>query len=310
MKIARVHAVLLFALLAATAAVAATRARHRAPAPAAGPVLVVRAAISDASAGGGASREDGAAEDRAMALAGASIAPEDRKRILEQLDYTRARLEARMSPLGTDFEDGDPVEELRRSMRPHMPAFTAARELERGTWQSAELAVRVATSCADAKVAADETCISLWDPSDGPRDIGRRARFLAWAASHAVVVDLGTRARAEECARALRIRTSLEASTLALVLMDEDLDVHPTPERAELEASAHRLGRAMAASGTRDGDDIAALARPTPVTRAVPWLRLPSTAVVPRLSAIADAAGLKKEIEGAAGANVRWLHAP
>jgi hypothetical protein len=228
------------------------------------------------------------------------------------MDYTRARLEARLSPLGTDFEDSDPIDELRRSLRPHMPAYTAARELERGVWASAELSVRAAPSCAAAHVAAGETCIAMWDPNDGPRDLGRRARFLAWAASHAVVADLGTRERAERCARALRTRTSLEASRVALVLMDDDLAFRPTPDRAELQEAARRLGELMAASGVRDAGDLEALAHATPAGRAVPWLEVPPTVVVvvPRLSAIADATGTKKEIEEAAAGPIRWLHAP
>jgi hypothetical protein len=247
-----------------------------------------------------------------VALAAASIAPDDRKRIVESMDYTRSRLEAQLSPLGTDFEDGDPVLELRRSMQRHMPTFTAARELERGAWQSADLVVRIAPSCADAKPVAGETCIALWDVDDGPRDLGRRARFLAWAASHVAIVDLGTRERAEQCARALRVRASLEGSPVALVLMDDDLELRPNAERAELQDGARRLVRGMSASRARDADELEALTRPTPRERAVPWLHVPRTAVVvvPRLSAIADAAGLAKEVEVAAGAPIRWLHAP
>ncbi len=145
----------------------------------------------------------------------------------------------------------------------------------------------------------------------GPPDLGRRARFLAWAASR-VVLDLGTRDRAAECASALRQATSLPTSSIALVLMDEDLALRPTSDREALRTSVRLLGAAMVASGRRDAKDIDALANATLEERAVPWLVIAASAVVvvPRLSAMADSAGLTKEIEEEAGAPVRWVHAP
>jgi hypothetical protein len=307
-KLSRAHAA---AVIAGAAALVGLAARREAPAP--GPVLVVRVLVADAG-DAGAVREATGSEARAMAIAGVSMSPADRARILEQLDYTTARLEARLSPLDTDFGDDDPVDELRRSLERHMPTFTAARELERGAWRSADLAVRLAASCADGKPAADETCVSLWNDreGDGPPALGRRARFLAWAASRAVVADLGTRERVAECARKLRERTSANASTVALVLTNDDLTLLATPDRAALHEAARRLGAAMAANGRRDTKDLEAFANAIPEDRAAPWLALPATAlvVVPRLSAIADTDGFRKEIEAVAGAQVRWIHGP
>src|SRR4051812_8315605 len=78
--------------------------------------------------------------------------------------------------------------------------------LERGTWSSDDLTVRIASSCQTAHLGPDERCISLRDaPGDPPPSPeAKRARFLAWAASHAKVVDLGTpsRARSKRSARA------------------------------------------------------------------------------------------------------------
>ena len=273
-----------------------------------GPVLLVRALAPGAS-----SKLPAGDEDRATALAVASSSPSDRAAILELMDYTTARLEARLSPLGTDFGDGEgePVEQFRRAMAAQMPSFTAARELERGAWHAQDLAVRVASTCEGAE--KDETCLSLWSSDDGPTELGRRARFLAWAASRAALVDLGTPESAEACARRLRERTRLDASTIALVLTLDDLALRPVPDRALLETAAHKLGRAMAANDIREASHLESFARATPTGRVAPWLVVPPTAVVvvPRLSAIARPEDLTQEIESAAaGAPLRWLHHP
>jgi hypothetical protein len=317
-RLTRAHGAVVVGALAVTAVLLGFAYDHRVTSSP-GPVLVVRSGAFDASASSPPARGVRAhdeQEERAMALAGASMSPADRHRILETLDFVRTRIEARLSPLGNDLEDGDPLDELRSVLKPYLPTLTAARELERGSWQSADLAVRIAPSCAAAAVAAGESCISLWDTQDGPPALGRRARFLAWAAARAVVVDLGNRARAEECASALRLRTRLASSTLALVLLADDLAMRPTPDRAEIQEAARRLSLALASgSSSRDPtekEELAALADARVAMRGSSWLTVPTTAVVvvPRLSAIADVAGLTKEIEAAAGPGARWIHAP
>ncbi len=317
MRFTRGHAAVVVGALAVTAAVFISATSDRA-APSTGPVLVVRSEAQDASSPTAQrdARTEVAQEERAMALAGASMSPGDRHRILETMDFVRTRIEARLSPLGNDLEDGDPLDELRSSLEPYLPTLNAARELERGSWRSADLAVRIAPSCAAAAPAAGETCIALWDTRDGPPVLGRRARFLAWAAARAVVVELGSRARAEECATALRARTRLASSTLALVLLDDDLAMRPTPDRAEIQEAARRLALALAshpgAGASAERHELAALAEARVAPRASAWLTVPPTAlvVVPRLSAMADVVGLTKEIEAAAGPGARWIHAP
>ena len=311
MRFTRVHAAVIVGALAVSAAVLVSASSNRA-ARSTGPVLVVRSAPS--------AQPDLRARDeheqRAMALAGASMSPGDRHQILETMDVARTRLEARLSPFGDDLEDGDPLDELRLLLKPYVPTLTAARELERGRWQSADLDVRIAPSCAAATPAAGESCISLWDTRDGPPVLGRRARFVAWAAARAVVVDLGSRARAEQCAATLRSRTRLTSSTLGLVLLDDDLAMRPTPDRAEIQEAARRLAIALAspdrARASTEHDDLEALAEARVAIRATPWLTVPPSAVVvvPRLSAMADVAGLTGEIEAAAGPGARWIHAP
>lgn len=270
-----------------------------------GPALVVRSvAATDAAFEG--------RDDRAMALAGASLTPSDRAHVLEQIDYARTRLEARLSPLGTDFEDTDPIEDLRRSLEPYMPTLTAARELERGAWASKDIAVRVAANCQMAKLAPAEICMSLWDTKDGPRDLGRRARLLAWSASRAVAFDLGTRERALQCARSIREGMKRPTSTVALVLTQDDLALRPDPDRDALQASTRRLGAAMAAAGREGTKTVEALGNATLDERVAAWIDVPPSSlfVVPRLSAITDSEGLRKEIEAAAGGPVQWRHAP
>jgi hypothetical protein len=250
-----------------------------------------------------------------MALAVASLSPDERRRVLELMEYTTARLEARLSPLGSDFADdeGEPIDQFRRAMAAYVPSFTAARELERGRWESRDLAVRVEATCTGAKLALGETCISLWDTEDGPKEIGHRARFLAWAASRAAVLDLGTPDRAAACASALREHAGAASSVIALVLTADDLALRAVPERPSLQEAARRLGRAMAASDVEDKLHLEAFANAVTEGPGVRWLTLSPTAiaVVPRLSAIARPDALASEIDSAAGNRaVRWLHHP
>jgi hypothetical protein len=313
------RAILVAVGLAIIATLATFLARRRAPSR--GPVLVVRAIPS-----GTIPKEappDTGADDRAMALAVASTSPESRKKILEAMSYATARLEARLSPLVTDLgdDDGDPVQQFRHSMAAYVPSFTAAREIERGSWRSADLAVRVARGCDEANVLPGEVCFSLWDTNDGPPDVARKARFLAWAASRAAVVDLGTRDRAIACAAALRARIGEEPSTVALVLTRDDLQLRPLDDRSEVQDAARKLGRAMAANDVEDTQHLEAFARAAPEGQVATWLDLPTSGlvVVPRLSAIGDTAGLVSEIEAAAAAQepkthdeatLRWVHRP
>lgn len=279
--------------IAIAAAVLGVIALRRSATPDAGPVLLVRHV---ARAGDGASPQNEApqneapqteAEERAMALAASSMAPAERKRVLEGLDFATTRLEARLSPLATDFGDDDPVEQLRAFLVPYLPSFTAARELERGQWAARDLAVRVAVSCSEAHPREGERCIALW-ASDAGSTEDRQARFVGWAASHARRIELGTRDRALACARHLRERALLESSPIALVLLDDDLAIRASSDQAELQAAAKRLGRALAANDLEAPKELEAFARAPAEARVAPWLSVsPSQLVViPRLSAL------------------------
>jgi hypothetical protein len=245
-----------------------------------------------------------------MSLALASIDPAERRRILDDMSYTAARLEARLSPLVVDLgdEDVDPVDEFRHAMESHMPSFTAARSFERGAWSIPGTETRVAASCAE--VREGETCVPLWSSAPRPLD---RARFASWAISNAAVVDLGTPAAVEAAARALRPRTSARDSVVSLVITEADLALEEVPERPALKDAAHRLGRAMAANEIEDDQHLEAFARAKPVGRASPWLRLSKTelVVVPRLSALTHLHELVLEVEAAAPtAHIRWVNRP
>lgn len=254
-------------------------------------------------------------DERAMALAIASIPPAERRRILDLMAYATARLEARLLPLAADLDDDDvdPVEQLHDAMRPYLPALTAARAFDEPA-SGGGLAVRVAASCEAAAVAVDETCVPLWDASDGPTELAGRARFLAWAAAHAAVVETESRAAALELASGLRARAMRDESPIALVFLDDDLALRPVAERDELKEAARRLGTAMAANEIHDAEkQLDALARPPPSGRVAPWLQpSPTTVVVvPRLSALARTSALVAEIETLAGrARLRWIHRP
>jgi hypothetical protein len=268
------------------------------------PGLAFRAVSRDAG-----SPNDGD-EDRAMSLALASAPAPERRRIIELMDYTAARLETRLSPLGDDFGEGegDPVEHFRKEMVRYAPSFTAARALVREAWSSPELEVRVVASCREA---AGVTCVALWGTSSDA--LAERARFLAWPASRAAVVDLGAREPALACAAQLREDVPIASSAIALVLTADDLALKEVPERRELKDAARRLGRAMAANEIEDKEHLEAFARAAPSGDAAAWLGAKPgyVVVVPRLSALVRVAELGTAIDARpACARGRWVHRP
>jgi hypothetical protein len=288
--VTRLRAAALAGAIVAAALLGVLGLRSRTGVAVEGPVLVVRS-VSD----GGAKRPPlrGDADERAMTLAAASMAPADRQHVLELIDFATARLEAQLSPLGTDFDDGDPVEQLRKSLQPYLAIFTAARELDRTAWANDDLEVRIATSCATAHVGAGEVCAPLRDPAGAPPppSIVKRARFLAWAMASARILDVGSKARAQQCAQTLRVRSTEALSPIALVLLADDLALRPASEPSELQAAATRLGRAIVVSGRQPPKDLEAFARvprPEPVA---PWLGIGEgqVLVIPRLSALGRA---------------------
>jgi hypothetical protein len=227
--------------------------------------------------------------------------------------YASARLEARLSPLGTDFGDTDPIGELRQATVAYAPSFTAAVAFDRGAWRASGLAVRAVASCDDARLAADEVCLPLAGEVGGSSDVAGRARFAAWPLTRAAFVLLDTRHSAEELARALRERVSRDEATVALVLMDDDLAFRSGPERAELQSAAVRLGGLMEANRVHDAHYLDALARPPPAPRVAPTLTLSpvTVAVIPRLSALGRMSAFVAEIEAAAGQHrLRWIQRP
>ncbi len=284
----RVRAAALGGAIVAAASFGALGLRSRTAAAPQGPVLVVRARVDGARP---PLRAD--ADERAMTLAAAAMAPSDHQHVLELIDFATARLEAQLSPLGTDFDEGDPVEQLRKSLQPYLALFTAARELDRAAWASDDLEVRIATSCAAADLAKGETCAPLRDPPAAPPATSevKRARFLAWATASARILDLGTKARAEQCARTLRVRSTEALSPIALVLLADDLALRPAGTPSDLQAAAARLGRAIVLSGRQPPKDLEAFARVPRQEPVAPWLGIKEgqVLVIPRLSSLGRA---------------------
>ena len=295
---------------AALAAVSGTRA----DVPQA-PVLIVR--TIPAAGGAKAPANPRPDDDTATALLLASLSPETRAHLVEQMAYTAARLEGRLSPVVEDLGDDavEPIAEFRHDIAGIVPSLNAAQSLSLREWRMPGLAARVAASCAEGTVAPDEICSPLW--RDGARDgelpkVVARARLLTWAVSQSVVVDLESVEVTEHMAGALRAKIGT-SSLIALVLSTDDLALRPTPDREEIRASAVRLGRAMAASHIEEEHHLEGIGRTAPRGRALAWLSLtPSQLfVVPRLSAFGRPRENEAEIESAAGATrARWVRRP
>ena len=246
----------------------------------------------------------------ALSLALASMSPAERGRVLDLVSNTAARLETKLSPLGTDLgeDDSDPVAELRRETRRYLPLLTAARELDRGRWDTKDLRVRVASACHEA--TEGETCAPLWN-RPGVTELERRARFFAWSVTAAAIVTFATDEAFAAGAGRLRERATLPSSPIALVLARRDLAFEAVPERDPLRDAARRLGRAMAANRRRDESRLESLGRVPPSGRSAPWLALGPRAlfVVPRLSKAMSPRELSDEIAAAAGA-FDWVVRP
>ena len=274
--------------------------RRPPPKPRIAPALVFRPAPATVPV-------DSDSEDRAAALAVASLSPADRKQLLETMDYATTRLEGPL--LGAeDFGEGDPVTELQEKTARYQPALAAARSLVRGRWSTKDLSTRTVASCDDPSIEKDETCVPLW----GTDHEGSRARFLAWAASNASLFETDT---PNECTKALRDHLLDERSPIALVLDHRDLALEPIPERDSMKDSAHRLGRALAVTDRKDeGRQLDALGRAPPArASALPWLETtPKTVmVVPRLSALSRLAEVHAAIRNALACRPsRWIHPP
>lgn len=266
-----------------------------------GPVLIFRSTTTRATPA-----EDN--DDVAMSLVVASLSLEDRGKLLGDLGYATARLEARLSPFADDLGDENtpPLDELRRELAPRMPTLNAARALTRPTWAGAGIEVRLAASCKEA--GTDETCTHLWDEGDDSASL-RRARFVAWPVSRAAVLELGSVEELNACAAKLRPRATAAGSSVALVVTNAEPTAADVAEREQLRDAAKQLGRAMHANHLRNEHDLEALARPSPKRATLP-LRLGPTslAVIPRLSSLAHAGGVTTEIESACGTSGRWIH--
>lgn len=286
--------------------VALARSIHGQPAPPM-PVLVFRAEAT--------TREPprtSAEDDRALALAVASVSPAERQRILELVSYTTARLETRLSPLGTDLgdEDEDPIAQLKRDTSRYTPALTAARALDHGQWQTTDLKVRIAAFCTNLE--AGERCAPAYRAA-AQDELERRARFLAWSATSSAVVAFDSANRRTDAAARLRERVAKPDTAIALVLDDDALAFVPVPERDTLRDAARKLGRAMAANKLKDHSNLESLGRAPPRGRSAPWLDLPPNAllIVPRLSAALNHQALEQEIEATLrDAPFTWLVAP
>lgn len=272
----------------------------------AGPVLVIRPA-APAPEDGDAERAD----DRAMSLAVASLSRSERAEVLAAMTYAAARLESRLTPLGEDLGDGDPIEELEKTIALYAPVLNGARAFEAGRWQSAELDVRVAGTCPPVR-APGELCVSLRGErgDEEPVAVAGRARFLAWSVAHAHILELPSEREARECAEALRERRRRDTSVMSLVLTKEDVELRPVPERDDLQRAARRLGAAIAASERRNPERLESLGRAAPAGHVTPWLNLSASIVlvVPRLSALARLAELPREVEELGSCRVaRWV---
>lgn len=304
----RIAALAVLMIGGAALAVALARSIHGSPAPPM-PVIVFRAEPTVREP-----PRTSAEDDRALALAIASVSPAERQRILELVDYTTARLETRLSPLGTDLgdEDEDPIAQLKRDTSRYTPALTAARALDHGAWQATDLHVRIAAFCTDLR--AGERCAPAYPAPARPVDpLERRARFLAWSATSSAVLAFGTEEARDAAATRLRERVAKPETTIALVLGNAALAFVPVPEQATLRDAARKLGRAMAANKLKDHSNLESLGRAPPSGRSAPWLALPPNAlfVVPRLSAALNHDALEREIAATLeGAPFSWLVAP
>jgi hypothetical protein len=232
---------------------------------------------------------------RAFELALPNLDDTDRNDLRAILEQHRTRLEARLSPLGSDLFDGDPRDALAAWARVHGLLVQTAAALSTRSWMLAD-GVHV-VSLVDA---CGSRCVPLWGTADADRPV----RLAAWAWSEAMLLRVEDR-EARSCVRHALRQAARERASLALVVAGEE-DAATTEDERALVRDVLAM-EAMRSSGSIPVEEKARPSIPEPVLGPADLL------CVPRLAAITDLATFASQIEArvrSCSAEAVVVHAP
>ena len=240
-----------------------------------------------------------------------ALGERQRADLASALEALARALDRRRNPLFVPLDESDVQEAVDQLVRITSPALTAAAGLAAGVWRSPEgdLVVHVVRRC-----AAGARCIGLGDRAAGG-ELERRVRFFAWPVGYAIVLEMASAPEAARVADRLRAENAAD-SPVALVLTGGEL--HSLRRREQLRGVfrlARRIRGSMPEAGSALAEALANIDRASTVGDEVPWLALPTRAIliVPRLGALATAgvfvANVRQRL-ARAGAEARWLAAP
>jgi hypothetical protein len=238
-----------------------------------------------------------------------SMSDERRELLTRALHDLAVSLDRRKNPLFVPLDDREERKAVENLIAQTAPAFTAAKALLCGQWQSPEgdVWIRPVPRC-----AAQRTCIALQGrPSDSAEE--KRARFLAWPLGHAIILRTAESSTPNEVADALRAPGSLH---IGLVLTSAELRAsRPSPALLPLQREARRVVGALAGKRTPFRETLASLANVRPGKNTMTLLKLPpqTILIVPRLGALATIEQFVEDVRtrlGGTSAKVEWLVSP
>lgn len=211
------------------------------------------------------------------------------------------------NPLFVALDDSEEKHAVAGLIAQTAPAFTAARALLPGQWESpdGDVSIRAVPRC-----APDHPCVIL--QRNASKALGRE-RFLAWPLGYAIILETDDDSSLSRIAEALRAPGSLH---IGLVLTSRELHVlRQGPALASLQREAARMVAAIPGQRTPLVETVASLANVRSDTRAMSWLRLPprTILIVPRLGALATPDLFLEEVRARLhkpDVKVAWLASP
>ncbi len=266
------------------------------------------------------------------ALALGALTPEQLDRLATALEELADRLQAELTAIPLELEEGKPWDSLLGEANRLLPALNAATQLLSRHARTADgsFASTVLDQCPRGRHLG---CVAVWQEREeapaSPEQTrhANRARFHHWPLAQAALLDFGDSATARQALKAVQAAASHGESHFGLVLDESELAGATHPETEAVRRQARRAlaavrriqGRQQDASRHRlrqlEERLLIPLATETPPGRRLSWLTLATgdLLVVPKLGSLVSP-DLVSELERALGptllGHARWIHRP
>jgi hypothetical protein len=247
---------------------------------------------------------EGAIAWRGLALALRALPEARRTELVDEVSQWVAAAEARSNPFVVDLSDEStpPLEGVRSWF---LPIWNAATALDARRWRLPREDFDVAIVRDDVAGSGPRVFRAWQGAAEGDRQV-ERARFAAWAVTHARLVDCGSTEGRDRLAARLGDRLSDPESCVGLFVDSRHLDrverCRPFDAILEMAERSRRLA-ARAEPGSLDPELRSLLAHVPPgepISTVKDWLDLGTNEVlvVPRLGALARVGAYEGELKG------------